>query len=286
MNSTGVLFGRVAQVVVGAAGQQGTIIESLRISFNVKKTATPESNTCEVAVYNLGAGTRNKFKEDDVLVLRAGYREAHGLEQLAITEVLTVDNTVEPPDVVTTFVCKDGARVLRTNRLAVSFKAGSSVRQVLQDVVKSFGIDQKVAFETLQFTDLPLENGYAFSGYAKDAMDTLCGYVGLTWSIQDGALKIVPSDGADGTQAFRLTPQTGLIGSPKRIRKMDKTSTSKDEAFTGWEVTALLLPRAEPKGIIELETEFVSKAQFQIVEVEHIGDTHDGDYRTVLKVRE
>lgn len=281
-----VLFNRVAELNVGAAGSIGTLISGLRISFSVKKTATPESNTTEVTVYNLAANTRNKFQEGDVLTLRAGYAEAHGLENLAIAEVLYVDNMVAPPDVQTTFVCKDGAKALRTTRATVNFGAGSTVRQVLKEVLSKFDLDKKTDIDTLPFTDLSFDNGYAFVGYATDALDMLTAYCGLTWSVQDGALKIVPVDATDGTPALVITSDTGLIGSPKRIRKQDKTTTAKDDSFAGWEITSLLMPKAEPGGVVELASAQVSRAQFKIVEVEHTGDTHDGDYLTVMKVRE
>ena len=56
--------------------------------------------------------------------------------------------------------------------------------------------------------------GVAFAGPVKDYMRTLSASTNCTWSIQSGALQMVPNDSAVPGGPTVLTSSTGLIGIP------------------------------------------------------------------------
>lgn len=283
------LFNRTASVSVGQDGKEGLLVEKLRIDFEVVKTETSESNRATIKVSNLTEETRNKIRadQDQNAILKAGYTDATGEEVIFIGRISNVTHNTVPPNFLTEITCEDGMRVFREKRVSLSFSAGSTIKQAIAKVIEALAIPEKRPLALVPFEDKPFNNGYAFEGYAKEAMDELASSAGVDWSVQNGEIKIVPRERTDGSVAIRLTPETGLLGSPRRIKEQDKESTKKDETFNGWEIDALLQPRAEPGGVIELETEVVSPAtQFKIVEVSHRGDTHGQTWKSNIRLKD
>jgi hypothetical protein len=61
--------------------------------------------------------------------------------------------------------------------------------------------------------------GFQFSGALAPEFDRLMSTLGLTWSVQDGAIQILGADEVTQEKALQLGPSSGLLGSPKRIDK-------------------------------------------------------------------
>lgn len=278
---------RVAEIIIGTVGAATLTVSSAEIAFSILKTPTSESNKATVDIYNLSSASRAKISElDQVVTVSAGYSNAGGLEVIFVGDITLINHQHNRPNIVTRLELNDGERILRESKLSLSYKEGFSTRQILMDILSKLSVPQKIDLTKLQFTDKKFSNGYSFVGQAKVALDTLTKTVGLEWSFQNGELKIQPDGSVDFTRAIVLNKDTGLIGSPERLENIGKKS-KKEKVKPGWKVLSLLQPKAEPGGIVTLESREIPKpTQFRIEEVEHRGQVRGSEWNTSMKVVE
>jgi len=278
------LYNRQAQLRIGKAGQTGVLINGLRVAFNIVKTITSESNSCIVTVNNLTKATRSIIKADTgVLVeLSVGYEELGNLEVIFVGDIINVDNDETKPDITTVITLEDGYGAIKKKRVSLSFKSGSSLRQIITDASKALLIPEKTRLSDVAIPDITFQSGFAFEGYAADLLDRLCSDYSLEWSVQNNEFKITTKSTTDNSGTLYTT----LIGSPKRIHKKPRGDSTEEE-FKGWEIKTMLLPLAEPGGSIWLESKDVSPAvKLKVVELKHTGDTHGADWTSVIKAQD
>ncbi len=270
------LFDRKVSVLIGRKGLETALnVTDLRVTFSVKKTATAKNNSCTVAVWNLNPNQRSLVNtEDGFLVLKAGYAQDTGLEVVYIGDIAFAESRRDPPDVTTRIECSDGMKAVRETRFNVSYKEGTGAKQVLKDLIRDFPLAAKKAQlndAVSRVPDRQFANGFAASGQAVDVLTKITSTLLLEWSIQNSELKVIQLGKADGTSAVKLSPGTGLIGSPQRRRAKKKDGGG----FNGWEASSLLRPSIEPGGQVLIESADIPLGStFRVETVYHIGDTH------------
>lgn len=264
-------------------------ISKLRVEFDIHKTETSDSNKARINIYNMSKNTRNLIdKVDSLITMYAGYSENKaGLGMLFSGDISNVSHKIEKPDIVTSIEAKDGGMNLQDKKISVSYSGNVSVKHIISDIIKNFGFNEQISFGKVEFTDLILNNGFAFIGQTKTVMDKLTSMVGLNWSIQNNELKIYKEDYTDNTIVINLSSSTGLIGSPEQIKiKTSKTTTS-NKQIDGWKIVSLLTPKAEPGGKVILSSRQLKKdGEFKILKVDHVGDTHGGQWTSVMQAVE
>ncbi len=282
------LYKRIASVEIGLPGQKGRRISDLRISFSVKKPnpgLKDSINMANIDIYNLSEETRNQINNlDNIVILKVGYEEANGEEILFIGNIKNIINLKTVPNVVTSITAGDGYNALQNIAVALSYKEGTKISQILSDVVKKFGITKKQLFSVAQITDKEFTQGFSFAGQVKTILNKLGEYGNFDWSMQNNALKFVSRDTADDTRAVKITPSTGLLESPIRI---NDTLNKTDEAnsIKGWQIKSLLQAKLEPGGVVVLESqEIPADSKFKIIDVTHTGDTHGTSWFSDIKV--
>lgn len=280
------LFDRQASVLVGAKGSESALnVTDLRVTFNVKKTATKENNTCTVVIWNLNPDQRSLISSTDgFLILKAGYAQEAGLEVVFVGDISLVETRREPPDIATYIECNDGLKAVQETRFNVSYREGSSAKQVLRDLIRDFPLAARKAQLNDAISKVPdkqFANGFAANGQATEMLTRVTSTLALEWSIQNNELKVIQLGRVDGTQAVRLAPGTGLIASPQRRRSKKKDGG----AFEGWDIRTLLRPSIEPGGQVQVESADIRSSNFRVETVHHMGDTHgDETWETRLEV--
>jgi hypothetical protein len=117
------------------------------------------------------------------------------------------------------------------------------------------------------------ELGTVLSGVAHRELDRIVRSCGLTWSVQSGVLQLRRAGRALNTTAIRLSPQTGLIGSPSI------------DADGYVECTSLLNGATYPGRPVVLESRAINGG-FQVRRVRHVGDTAGNDWYNELTLEE
>ena len=298
------LFKRLVSVRVGKAGGAGVNVTGLRIVANIKKTSTPESNTCELSLYNLSENTRNRFMVmNDFVYVEAGHAMAQNKDIVFAGTITSVYTKYERPDIITVIEANDGGYFLRKAKTSRSYAPKVDGTQVIKDLQKDLGLpEQKTVVGIPTELNATLEKGFAFLGKTSSAMDKVTKILGVEWSIQNNELKIVPIGQGDKSRTVRLSPETGLLKSPVRVTDLKMGNESEDDTDTensigvtgkkkvtakkykGWEFESLLVPKAEPGGIISVDSREIPKnSAFKIVSVTHTIDTHGQEFMSNIR---
>lgn len=280
------LFNRQVSVLVGPEGsEEGILFEGIRVVFKITKTKKKDSNTCSVDLYNLSEATRNRIKTlEDLLIIKAGYLDAGGLTDLFTGNIVNINHIRSGPDIITRLEAGDGEKALR-EIFTKSYKEGTSVKQILNDVVAALGIDKKFIDSSIE--DSQFVNGFSFSGPIKNIMDKLAGKLGFEWSIQNNEIQILKDGGTNQDTAIVISSDSGLIGSPERVEDLTKGRKKTSTKLPGWRIKSLLLPKINVGGTVGVESREIEKGSFfKVLNIDHSGDTHGENWETTLEVME
>lgn len=302
------LFDRAIELTIGQEGGKGVTIRDLRISFSIEKGATRNPNKCSCRIYNMNKGTRELVQVvGNVLILKAGYTQDIGPQTIftgTVTRYLTVK---EGPDWITELEMMDGLLEFRDTKVSVSFGSGIDAGVVLRDISGRFGLPVR------SFPDIaPLQypSGFAFVGRLRDAMDKVCEYLGLEWSIQNREVQIIDKGGVFKQKAIVLSASTGMIGSPEQESKTMTDKAAAKEGITrtqkgvdttyrvdkdgnkqerlrvlGYKVKSLLQPTLQPGGYVQVKSVGIDGEFFRIERLIHAGDNYGSEFQTELTLR-
>lgn len=290
------LFGRNARLVfTPPLASTGIEVTGLRIKFKVEKSLESAPNKAAVAIYNMNETNRSLAESQPIqkkssdgsitlipgyLLIDAGYGEREmkdpngnaviqkTFENVFAGDLSRVLTRFEGSDIITEFEAEDGAKEFKDSKADLSFAPGTNMTDVFAAMTQKMGLKQG---EISGITAKSVQNGLTVSGPIRRFLDTATKSMELEWSIQDGALQIIKKNAGLQKEAVHLSPETGLIGSPKK----------KD---VGIEVTSLLQPKIAPGRLISIESKFIKGNIFRVLKVTHEGDTHDKVWYTTAEL--
>jgi hypothetical protein len=274
------LWRRAWRVVLGDILIEGSSQkQSLDIEFSVEKNIKKTPNTAVCKIYNLDQSRRSQLQDQKNLRLEisAGYEGR--MSRLFIGDIHVsassrrkkrkksrIHSVMDAADIVTTVEAADSGRRYSSSEIQRSYRDGTSTQTVLRDVVDAMGIGEG------NLSSAPAQiytEGTVVTGRAWRALDRIVRSLNLTWSVQDGALQLLSGGRPLQQTAIRLTPQTGLVGSP--AADVDQTVTC----------TSLLIPGLTPGRQVVLESALVS-GSYRIRRVSYVGVTIGADWYAKL----
>lgn len=260
------LFGRAWRITISTVQ-----IEASRCSFTIARSLRPEPNTAEVRVWNLAPNTRQALELLDGVPVKieAGY-EAAPLSTLYLGELRRARTHREGVDLVTEIASGDGEQKLRTARVKVSVAKNATTQDVLRKLVQALGVAPGNSAQAIQRLRLAgigdlFSGGTVLYGSASREMSNVCRSCGLEWSVQDGALQLLPRAQALEGSAILLTARTGLVGSPTVDGKGRLSARS------------LLVPDMMPGRKVVVEAEHI-KGAWRVDVANVTADTHGQDW--------
>lgn len=261
--TTRLYYDRDVYVVVGRSGETGREIRGLKIDFDVTKDDTSAPNRAKLTIFNLSEDTAALFDQDDAVVqIFGGYQDQADL--LFLGDVTRAVTTVEGPDSKTAVESGDGQKALSTGRSRVALKGKTTVKQVLVDTLKDVVKDPVKALTGAppDVTDKVLPRGFSASGSTKTVLRGLARARGFDWFYLDGQLRIVGRDQSLQEPAVLLNPDTGLIGTPARL---------KGKGSAGIQIRSVLNGRIRPRRIVRVESS-TFEGFYLVRKVTHRGD--------------
>lgn len=245
------LYGRQLFIEFGVAGQI-TRYRGLDVSASVKKTGRGSPNTADMEVFGLSRNTVAKLQQPGVIVrLYAGYQTA----RMIFTGDLIaggVESSMEGADMRTSISAKDGGDAYLRAAVNESFDAGVSYQEVVDVIAQATGLP----LGSVSVPDGQISEGLVLSGTVRDVMDRLSLSISAQWSIQDGALQILPPSEPRDDRAIVVSVEQGnLVGSPAM-------------EDTGLSVTAFADGRFLPGGRVLLTSRDHS-GDYRISSLEH-----------------
>jgi hypothetical protein len=257
----------------------------LTIQFEVNKSTEREPNSCSLKIANLSPSNRRAVEQlgsDAQLQLQAGY--------VGASEVLFtggIDYAISQRDDVTiwtTIESTDGGTSYRNARISRAFERGVSLSTVIRACADSLGVGLGNTSAVANQADLDaggtiFPEGLTLDDFAQRAMDTVCRSAGLRWSVQNGVIQLRRNGQPAETRAIRLSPGTGLVGSPSKGKPDDRTRKSPVSA------KALLVPGIYPGRVIRLESSELT-GSYQVNKVRYVGDSSGSDWYADMELGE
>lgn len=248
-------------------GTLGVNPAPLRIKFDVDKTLFPSPNKCKFEIYNMSSQSRQNIKKGFSVRFKAGYKNL--VETLVIGNIANASSKREGADIVTTLECGDGESSIVFAKFSNSYPENTPLFKIVQDIAIAMGLD---AGPVLGIPEKIFGNGFSFSGTCSDALTKLLRGMDVEWSVQNGAINIIPVKKHNGSSAQIVSQETGLIGVP-----------SNNVDFV--QFTSLLNPKLVPGCPIKLTSrENTSLNGFYKIRRSHYeGDSHDSKWQVACE---
>lgn len=246
----------------------------IKVVFDVTKGVSSTANSATIKVYNLKEGHRNALgKELDTITLEAGYippgTKKGNVGIIFHGQIRDVEHKRDGVNIVSELSCGDGDKALRKATISKTYKAGTEVKEVVDDIQKELE-KQGVKKGEIKLGDkaTAFKRPYTVCGSCKRELDTLGRGKDFNWSIQNGALEATPGDGFLGGVVL-LTPETGLLNTPSITDN-------------GVKVQALLNPDIRPNRRVRIESQTLEMnsqdKEYRVSECRYSGDNYNGDF--------
>lgn len=244
----------------------------MRVQFKIDKTDQKAPNTSQVVISNLSPTTRSALQKKGVkLQLEAGY-QATGMSRIFIGDVRTVDHVRNGADWETRLKLGDGERAYRFARANESFGSGTPTSAILMRLANLSGLTLGNVQTVAASLKKTIDHGYKAYGRWSDVFGTFVNSLGLTWSIQDGALQVLAPGDSVATQVPLISASTGLLDSP------EMGTPEKKGAPALLKFKALLFP-ANPGTQVQIKS-LRYDGVVVLRKVSLVGDTHGDDWFT------
>lgn len=265
------LYRRKAQLLVGKREAEGKNIEGVRISFDISMNDSKETNTGTVEVYNLSDETIGLLEQKDAFaILKIGYGDDIP-STIFLGDIVTYAHDYKGSDIITKITLKDGYVSLLEKRVSLSFSGNSNTKQILDKIVSDLNLIKP------NYSDLPnyiYKQGFSFSGYLGKALTIILNRIGHEWTISNNVLIISePNKPKDDAISQYLSPETGLINKPKRLKETNPLLQSGNKKLIdGWSFESLIIPSILPKSLIKVSSRDINGI-FLVKSCRFVGDT-------------
>ena len=251
------LYKRYIQVVVGN-DDSAISIDSLFITFEIKKGISGKPSEGTVKIYNLNNTSEAKIQDTGERIrIFAGYDG--NKDMLYDGDIRKIEKDKQRLDRICTITIGGNVFKLTAAFFNKSYQGAVSVSQVVQDAIPSFGMSA-TSIDKIPASNL---NNFAFTGRTSDLLDRILNPLNVQWFENDGFIKF-SKRGESTETVFVLKPGTGLVGFP---------SLTDD----GVKFKALLNGQIKIEGRVKIESSLV-KGLYKITELIYRGDNRDGEF--------
>ena len=254
----------------------GFRISEPKISFQIEHQADETTPNGDVTLYNLSKDNEQRiYDRRGPVRLDAGYEgrvatlfEGHVGEIYRARKNMARETKIEVVGAVAQSETL-GGMTLR------SYDGEETIRSIVLDIVEK---DMGLRAESV--AQIPADATVEYWAYYENspsALTAILKNVGMTWYEDDGVIRFnMPNVAQNDAETIRLTPETGLIGSPT-------VKSAAEDVFEA-ECESFLMPLAHVGGIIDLESDALA-GRFKISGLVHEGDNWTGRFATKYDLR-
>jgi hypothetical protein len=245
------------------------------VAFRVDKSISGQPNKATIDIWNLSATHRGVFKDEFSRVrLEAGYLGELGADgNVGIIfdgHVREVVHRRQGTDIITHLECGDGDKGIRQGTINKTLEPGASVKDVIGSIIE---VMEDVAEGVLLGLEdaLPFDRPVILSGPVTRELDKVGRTLGVHWSIQDGALEIIPGASAINDIVL-ISQETGMIGVPSITD-------------TGVTVECLLNPQIRANRMVRVVSDIVEvpEEDLRVSSVAFEGDNQNGAFKAIIE---
>ena len=247
----------------------------LRVVFEINRNLTKHPDPAQITIYNLARETRSGFAGGQQVRLVAGYGEAAGLIYAGTLSQITPNR--DGPDYAVSLTCRDGDAAYRAT-VRQSYVSGAPLSVVVGNLVSAMGLTLG-AGAAQQLAGKSTRGAVAHVGYAADKLQQSLLPFGLQYTLNDGTVQIIPTDGTTAEEAILLSPDTGLVGSPEPMTDKKPAAGANVKRLR---LTSLLQPGFMPGRRVALQGVQYAGV-YRVDRLIHKGDSHGQDWYSVAE---
>lgn len=278
------LYGRAWRILISRDGTNALDVSKLDITFSVTKSLGDDGNSAEATVYNLSpASIRGQIAEGSRVIIEAGYQNSpYGM--IFDGDVVGYINYKEGNVTrVLNLYAKDGDVFLNGNFISESYAAGMTTQDFLQNLVGLGGVTLGDISPGLANAQLP--RGRALYGQPRQLLNQFAKTEGGRAYVSDRKIHLIKADDPPTGQIISLTPDSGLVGSPKQNDDGNIEGTcllnpqinlNKFVHVSSSNISRSLVTSGEGSALAELSGSGV----YRIIKLVHRGDTRGNDWYT------
>jgi hypothetical protein len=228
--------------------------DPLKITATITKDRkSDQPDFAEIEVYNLSDATRTKWLEGKRVEVYYGYGTQE--ELIYSGDIQVVTHRKETTDWITTIMAGDGATVLQQAIINKAYKEPMSARELIEDIAKTSGLAKEVVFTPGVKKEKREIRGSTRVGSAAKEVRALAIQNGWTWNIQNGRLVIAKNDEGKEMDAWIISPETGMQGSPELISEGKNLDGGTPKDGIKIKVKTIPFPSMEPSDPVRVKTE-------------------------------
>lgn len=241
------------------------------IQFRVDFAKGGDPDLAIIELYNLLPETEELFKKGEEMILRAGYQGDIGIVMAG--EIRHFRPFDEGADRICEIEVHDTSATYQGMEISESYVPGTTGSQILERVISMSGLERgKIQL----VRDAVYLEGRSVDGTIKNIIEEIAKDCKSEVTVANGTIHVLPHDG-HYDEAILLSPETGLIGSPKRIESDDENSALL------WEVESLLNYRIRAGTLVQVKSKRING----LFAVESGSHTSDGnEFKTTLQLTE
>ncbi len=310
------LFPRDWRVRVQITETELLDVSALDLEFKILRSLKPSPNRAVIKFWNANPDHRAALLKRnrpggptgaDVPVLvqvEAGYKGRTSV--LLSADMREVSSVRQGTDWLTTVSMDDGGAAVRAARFptgGIQFTAGTPIGTVLRQACSALGVGlgnaaQFEADAAVFGWGKTLPANLTLKGSAYDGLRRVVDTIGITMSIQGGVLQLLPKGRPTSQTAILLSPDTGLLdsheaaidstvslGFAKTAAGRPSTPNKPHPKNTGiLKCKAMLIPGLVPGRVVRLDSD-AFKGDYEISEVEYVGQSYGKDWMAVMVLR-
>lgn len=269
------------------------------IEFNdnqiVAKIINSKDNTAPASIqlYNLDPEDIKQIKQDDMLILKAGYKQdvtkvqtavGEGIIQdlplLFVGQVVRIRTYREEQDMITEIICGDSISVKKNVKVTASWPPGTTRLKVIQDMAK-LAAANGVPTGSIQTRNLLPDGktmgtlnaayiaGYSVHGFLFEELEKLCEASGMRSYTAVGKLYVEPKQVTRTLEVVRVTPAHIKGNIAPETDNTGKLSGENTNNKTGLTLNLFLNGRIQPNQILSLSGTPDYDGEYQITSVNH-----------------
>lgn len=246
---------RKSSLIVGDDDGNALDLSALRFRFVIKRGDIQTPNTADIRVYNVSDQTADRIRqmlprpEFSRVLIQGGYDGNFGI--LFHGQIKQVRRGRESQtDTYIDITAADGDSAYNFAVSTFSLAAGDTAPKTQIDHILKGMAEYSIGKG--YSPDLPansLPRGKAFYGMSRDEMRKIARNLGVSWSIQDGKLQMVPETAYMEGEIPVITSATGMVGLPEQTQN-------------GIKVRVLLNPNIKIGQAIKLDNESIQGYRF------------------------
>lgn len=278
-------YKRAYELTIIPPDGDATVIDKLRINFEITKSVLSTPNLARITLYGLSDKTLAKLERRYTkIILNAGYEG--NLSLLFKGDVRNVYKSFDEVDSMVTIYSGDGEKDFQNATFNKTFSPNVPVSKVVDELIASFTNSAKGIVNNLPTGNTKLR-GQTLSGSTKDILDTLAKEFNFDWSIQDNEVIVNGKNTAlRSNEAVLISASTGMINSPT-ITEVGADVVTQFNAKLLPNFAFKIVSAGQSAQIPNIYTRTQSRTRaeglYRVQEVTFRGDSRDGEWVSEVK---